>query len=114
MKTIRASFQQVRVPSSVIVRRKKGNVWDNYDRVKQLGSGAFGDVFLARQKLSGREYVIKSLRLTNTNPKKDLDLVHQFKAEFDVCRKLHHLNVVRVFEMYLDPYAIVMELARGG
>ena len=99
LKTIRASFQQFRVPSSVIVRRKKGNVWDNYDRVKQLGSGAFGDVFLARQKLSGREYVIKSLRLTNTNPKKDLDLVHQFKAEFDVCRKLHHLNVVRVFEM---------------
>ena len=114
IKTLQASFMQFRVPSSVIVRKKKGKVWDDYEKLKKLGSGAFGDVYLAEQQMSNRQFVIKCLRLTKKNPKKDAELIESFKAEFDVCRKLHHLNVVRVFEMYLDPYAIVIELAKGG
>ncbi len=113
LKTFRASFQQFRVPSSVIVRRKQGHVWDKYDKIKELGRGSFGNAFLVSEKLSGRQYVIKALRL-GENEKKNHKLVEHFKAEFDVCRKLHHLNVVRVFELYMDPYAIVMELAQGG
>ena len=55
-------FQPFRVPSSVVVRRKRGHAWQLYEKVKKLGAGAYGEVFLAKQRSSGRHYVLKALR----------------------------------------------------
>ncbi len=114
LKTLRAQYQQFRVSANIIVRTKRGHVWDNYDKGTRIGSGAFGDVYIATQRVSGRKYVIKVLRVTNKNPRKDAELIDNFKSEFDITRNLHHLNIVRAFEMFADPYAMVIEFAGGG
>jgi len=106
-------YQPFRVPSSVVVRRKRGHAWKLYEKVKKLGAGAYGEVYLATQRSSGRYYVLKSLR-TTSDDKKNAELVEQFKSEFDIVRKLHHLCVLRVFEMFVNPNVIVMEFASGG
>ena len=106
-------YQPFRVPSSVVVRRKRGHAWQLYEKVKKLGAGAYGEVFLAKQRSSGRHYVLKSLRTTK-DPAKNAELIEQFKSEFDIVRKLHHLCVLRVFEMFVNPHVIVMEFASGG
>jgi serine/threonine-protein kinase len=83
-----------------------------------LGSGAFGNVYLAHHRTMRRRRVaIKQLRMSEAPP----SIVKRFIHESYAMGELYHPNVVLIYEliepeMYpdIDTYYIVMEYVDGG
>src|ERR1700728_1948426 len=83
-----------------------------YTAVRELGSGGFGDVMLARHDASGTLVAIKYLRHELLE---DPEFAGMFRAEAAVLAALADPNVVRLYEYIESPggAAIVMELVDG-
>jgi len=83
-----------------------------YAGLRELGSGAFGRVVLARHDVSGTMVAIKYLHRTLLE---DPEFVTTFRAEARVLASLDDGNVVRLHEYVESPTgaAIVMELVDG-
>ena len=88
--------------------------WDapGYTKLKDLGSGGFGDVVLARHDASGTLVAIKYLR---PHLLADAEFAGMFRGEASVLSTLDDPNVVRLYEYLESPSgaAIVMELVDG-
>jgi serine/threonine protein kinase len=83
-----------------------------YTEMKRIGSGGFGEVFLARHDPSGTLVAIKYL---HHDLLADAEFVEMFRAEAAVLDALDDPNVVRLYEYVESPAgaAIVMELIAG-
>jgi len=83
-----------------------------YTELKELGSGGFGSVVLARHDASGTLVAIKYLRADLLT---DPEFVRMFRGEAQVLASLDDPNVVRLYEYIESPLgaAIVMEPVDG-
>ena len=80
---------------------------------RQLGSGGFGNVYIAEQLGVQRDVVVKVIRRALTENK---DIVQRFKREARIVARISHPNVVQVFtagETEDGAHYLVMELVRG-
>jgi serine/threonine protein kinase len=65
-----------------------------------LGCGAFGDVYLSKNKVDGKHYAIKQMNKSKiTEHGAKLDIVVR---EINVHRRLIHENIVRMYSSYED------------
>jgi len=64
---------------------------DDYEVVRQIGSGSFGDVFLVRHRHDQRQYVMKSITLMNTMDAKQREST---ELEVRLLSILKHPNIV--------------------
>jgi serine/threonine protein kinase len=83
-----------------------------YEIGERIGGGAFGDVFRARDRLSGRDLAIKILRREWLA---DAEAVARFRREAALLSRLSHPNVVGVhnFGRYGASFFTAMELLGG-
>jgi serine/threonine-protein kinase len=71
-------------------------VMDNrYDVGRPLGSGGMGEVFLARDRVLGRDVALKVLR---TQYAGDREFAERFKREAQSAASLSHPNIVQVYD----------------
>src|ERR671913_182902 len=71
-------------------------VMDNrYDVGRTLGSGGMGEVFLARDRVLGRDVALKVLR---TQYAGDREFAERFKREARSAASLSHPNIVQVYD----------------
>jgi serine/threonine-protein kinase len=95
------------------VQRPAGTIIGGKYRIERLlGEGGMGAVYESTPLAGGSRVAIKILHEEmSSNP----DVVARFLAEGDVCRKLDHPGILRVFDMGNEagtPY-LVMELLQG-
>ena len=95
-----------------LVGEKKTKITQDYEFIKEIGSGAFSKVYKARQKLS------KALRCVKKLSKKDLTDEEKLKLveEVAILKSLDHPNIVKVLEFYQNDkyFFIVTEYLEGG
>lgn len=84
-----------------------------YELSEQLGKGAMGVVYLARDPKIQREVAIKTLRLDEVG---DDDIHERFFREAETAGQLHHPNIVTIFDVGEEEGLayIAMDYVPGG
>ncbi|PKA56267.1 putative serine/threonine-protein kinase GCN2 [Apostasia shenzhenica] len=68
---------------------------DDFEEVHSLGRGGFGHVVLCRNKLDGRHYAVKKIRLKDKNP----HVNEKILREVATLSRLQHQHVVRYYQV---------------
>lgn len=88
-----------------------------YHIEKVIGRGGFAAVYSATDERLGRTVAVKVMTLTPSKPALQEEVRKRFHREAKAIARLHHPNVVTVFDFGTDPVLgldfLVMELLRG-
>ncbi|XP_046402509.1 eIF-2-alpha kinase GCN2 [Ischnura elegans] len=76
----------------------QSRIKNEFEIIKWLGKGAFGDVLKVRNKLDGGIYAIKRIKL---NPK-NKQLNRKITREVKLLSRLNHENVVRYYNSWIE------------
>jgi serine/threonine-protein kinase len=82
-----------------------------YEILAELGRGAMGKVYRARDPIVGREVAIKSLNLEEFPRKQQEEILGRFRREAQAAGQLSHPNIVTIFDV--GESFFVMELVKG-
>lgn len=89
---------------------RQGNTpsMNDFLKIKELGSGHYGSVFLAREKKTGTIFAIKQL---SKSALKEEDIVEQFIRELKIQLYLNHPNIMKMYGYFHDEknFYIIME-----
>lgn len=89
--------------------------YSEYEKVKDLGKGGFGEVFLGRHKIDGSKVAIKVTNPEAIDTAKDVDMVF---AEAETLKCLNHSNIVKMHNCFLIKKTLqayfIMEFLEGG
>ncbi|KAL8447748.1 hypothetical protein Emag_004209 [Eimeria magna] len=98
--------------SGMYVVQQRGHLSDRFQRVKKLGSGAYGEVLLCKDKQTGAERAIKIIKKSSVSAPSSGALLD----EVAVLKQLDHPNIMKLYEFFDDKrnYYLVMEVYRGG
>ena len=85
---------------------------ENYTKVRIIGTGSFGTVWLIRSKEKRRNYVLKEIPLSVVEERQRQFVLNEVK----VLSKLRHMNIIRYREAFLSNgyLCISMEYAHEG
>ena len=89
---------------------------ERYEVVARLGSGAFGEVYSAQDRVLGREVAIKRIRLAAfTEPQQLIEVEHRLVREAQVAARLRHPGIVTTHDIVscAGSSFIVMEYVAG-
>lgn len=83
-----------------------------YEIGPHMGGGVFGDVFRAKENLSGKTFALKILKREWLS---DPEAVARFRREATLLSRLSHPNIVRVhnFGRYGESFFMAMDLLEG-
>ena len=86
----------------------------DFEIIKELGSGSFGSVYLAKHKITKAEYAIKAIDKRNKTNQEEKPY---FRREVEVMYKIHHPNVVKLYGHFEDNnycYFVMEYISKGN
>ncbi|XP_060040809.1 calcium/calmodulin-dependent protein kinase type 1G isoform X2 [Erinaceus europaeus] len=91
-------------------KRQTTNIRKTFIFMEVLGSGAFSEVFLVKQRLTGQLFALKCIKKTPAFQGSSLE------NEIAVLKKVKHENIVTLEDIYesASHYYLVMQLVSGG
>ena len=88
-----------------------------YEIVAELGRGAVGVVYQARDPQIGRMVALKTIQLPGLDPKEEQEYRQRFLVEAQAAGRLQHPGIVTIFDVGEDPEKhdpyIVLEYVTG-
>ncbi|KAM3871673.1 calcium/calmodulin-dependent protein kinase type 1D-like [Diretmus argenteus] len=92
-----------------IWKKDTENIEEVFDIMEELGSGAFSEVYMVKERKTGKTFAMKCVK---KKQKRDLNL----ENEIAVLRKIKHENVIGMEDFYESRthYYLVMHLVSGG
>ena len=96
--------------NDVIVSDTHQDLLSVYEKVKLLGEGSFGEIWLVRHKLLGKEFALKIIE------KSPYSNVNQIINEINILKTLDHPNILKILEFHLenDKFYIVTDYCPEG
>eukprot|EP00903_Cladosiphon_okamuranus_P018574 g17097.t1 len=100
---------------------KNRYIVNNYILLEPLGTGSYAEVRLAKEKTSNKLYAVKIMNkdfLKKRQVGKEETFMDSIKREIAIMKKVHHPNVLRLFEVMDDPKVnklyLVLEYCKKG
>ena len=83
-----------------------------YEILSKLGSGSFGNVYLARNKFTDEKVALKQIKKSSANLLSDGEI----KDEIEILKNLDHPDIVRIIESFntRNSYILITEYCEGG
>ena len=96
--------------NDVIVSDSNENIEATYQKLKLLGKGSFGEVWLVQHKILGKQFAMK---IIEKNPFIDVD---QIVNEINILKQLDHPNILKILEFHLteDKFYIITDYLPEG
>uniref|UniRef100_A0A3Q3L244 Calcium/calmodulin-dependent protein kinase IGb n=1 Tax=Mastacembelus armatus TaxID=205130 RepID=A0A3Q3L244_9TELE len=106
---VEASADMGRQEADYVWKKNTENIQEIFDFMEELGSGAFSEVYMVKEKKTGKMFAMKCVK---KKQKRDLNL----ENEIAVLRRIKHDNVVGMEDFYESQthYYLVMQLVSGG
>ncbi|NWT89542.1 KCC1G kinase, partial [Lanius ludovicianus] len=91
-------------------KKQTSNIRTTFIFMEALGSGAFSEVFLVKQKSTGKLFALKCIKKSPLNRDSSLE------NEIAVLKKIKHENIVTLEDIYESTthFYLVMQLVSGG
>ncbi|KAG1672466.1 Twitchin [Nymphon striatum] len=89
---------------------KTSSVYDSYDILEEIGTGAFGVVHRCREKGTGRVFAAKFIPVSHPIEKTTI------KKEIDIMNQLHHPKLINLHDAFEDDDEMILiyEFMSGG
>ena len=102
--------QTIKFGKKTFVNKFEGLFLDNYEVLKQLGKGGYGQVYEVKNRKSGDIRSCKYLSKSNFKNKE------KFEREINILINTDHPNIIKIYELYESDeyYYLVMEECKGG
>mmetsp|Transcript_76324 Transcript_76324/g.150938 ORF Transcript_76324/g.150938 Transcript_76324/m.150938 type:complete len:668 (-) Transcript_76324:243-2246(-) len=86
-------------------------VWDVYDKMNKLGSGAFGTVYRVKECATGKTVALKEMQKSAIESTSNAAM-----SEYVLCAEVTHPHIIRVYGLFDEPEALYIssELAARG
>ena len=83
-----------------------------YEILSKLGSGSFGNVYLAKNKYTDEKVALKQIKKSTANLLSDGEI----KDEIEILKTLDHPDIVRIIESFntKNSYILITEYCEGG
>ncbi|XP_054633133.1 calcium/calmodulin-dependent protein kinase type 1D-like isoform X1 [Dunckerocampus dactyliophorus] len=109
MKSLPELVDMGRQEADSVWKKVTEDIQEIFDFMEELGSGAFSEVYMVREKKTGRTFAMKCVKKKQA---RDLNL----ENEIAVLRRIKHENVVVMEDFYesLTHFYLVMQLVSGG
>ncbi|XP_058499088.1 calcium/calmodulin-dependent protein kinase type 1D-like [Solea solea] len=106
---VEATADMGRQEADYVWKKNTENIQEVFDFMEELGSGAFSEVYMVKERKTGKLFAMKCVK---KKQKRDLNL----ENEIAVLRRLKHENVVGMEDFYESQshYYLVMQLVSGG
>jgi serine/threonine protein kinase len=65
------------------------------ENIKILGKGAFGVVYLVKNKDTDKLYALKKTNINN---------ISSYNNEINILKKINHINIVKIYDNYKKLY----------
>lgn len=97
----------------MFIQPQRGTLGERYHRERKLGSGAYGEVWLCRDRQTNAERAIKFIKKSSVSPGAGGS---SLLDEVEVVKSLDHPNIMKLYEFFGDKkyYYLVMECYKGG
>ena len=107
---------RIRFDSNIFIQNNQIDPLKLYTKIKQLGKGAFGEVFLVKHNVTG---IIRAMKIIDKNSAelKDEELSdEEILNEINILKKIDHPNIMKIFEFYNteSTYYLIIEFCEGG
>ena len=108
----RNSNHLIAINNDVIVSGNEVNPETIYIKTKMLGSGAFGEVWLAHHKDLDRDFAMKIIKKRKSRRNDEKEILN----EIEILKKLDHPKILKVVDFYstLKKYYIITEYCHEG
>ena len=96
--------------NDVIVSDTNQEIETIYEKIKKLGEGSFGEVWLVRHKILGKEFAMKIIQKSPDSN------INQIKNEIEILKQLDHPNILKILEFHLtnDKFYIITDYCSDG
>ena len=88
----------------------------NYEKIRILGSGSYGNVTLCRHRIANNLYAIKSIKKPAPDDENKELIEKQYETEKEVLSHTNHPNIIKLYYTFSDEeyYYLVLEYAPNG
>ena len=112
LKNIVSYKNKVTIDTNLLTSGGTNNPNYDYHKIKLLGKGSFGKVFLVKNKKLNNNFAMKTIE----KPTKDKTEDEKIMNEINILRKLDHPNILKINDFYITEkeYIIITEFCPEG
>ena len=104
-------FENKDPDEGILYKKISGTFKKLFEKKERLGEGTVGMVNRYVKKETGESFAVKTMKT------RDEELTYQIKEEFRFMKELKHENIIKCYELYIDPdharIYLVMEYLKG-
>ena len=107
----------IKVDTKNLIMKSGKNVFDTYEKICQLGTGAFGTVYKVKRKNAGFNSIIRALKeISKEKMKNNEEGSLELKNEIEILKTIDHPNIMKIYEFFEDENNIYLinEYCGGG